>query len=550
MKPRVAIITRTKNRPLLLPRALESVLGQTETAWEHIIVNDGGDREALEAQLEAFTERYDGRLQVVHHETSQGMQGAGNAGIAASSAPFLTIHDDDDTWHPEFLEAALAFLEEKGPDSPYQGVISYTEEVREKIDANGTITEESRKPYIPLPEISLFRLGYENPFPPIAFCYRRTAYDAIGPYNERFTVAGDYDFNFRFLRRFEIGVITRPLAYYHVRSRTDAKGTANSIAAGASEHKLRYNELKNHYLRDASSEVDPAQRLAFNVAKYLVELEWVAHEIHRDAERVRVVEDRVEHGLSQSAKAYEGLFERLSEVRGRLEDVYSDPRALEMLDGLIRDLSFANEQLGKLDEMVRDVAYTNTRLELLDGLMRDLAFANEQLGQLEELRASHSQLRQFLDQFRGEAQAAREQTQDQFEHLRGEAQAADASSQERIEQFRRETRALSEHSRAHLDQVRDSLLSQLGELTKTERTSLLEALLPHLTGNREALDVLGQAVEARAVDILQEIQQHHTYMHSALKEKTLLQLGPFRISWKKKRRRPSSPPSDDSPQDS
>ena len=44
----VAIITRTKDRPLLLRRAVESVLGQTHADWVHVIVNDGGDPAAVE----------------------------------------------------------------------------------------------------------------------------------------------------------------------------------------------------------------------------------------------------------------------------------------------------------------------------------------------------------------------------------------------------------------------------------------------------------------------------------------------------------------------
>ncbi len=39
----VTVITRTKNRTLLLERAIKSVLAQTREDWTHVIVNDGGD---------------------------------------------------------------------------------------------------------------------------------------------------------------------------------------------------------------------------------------------------------------------------------------------------------------------------------------------------------------------------------------------------------------------------------------------------------------------------------------------------------------------------
>ncbi|WP_363323715.1 glycosyltransferase, partial [Accumulibacter sp.] len=41
--PLVAVITRTKDRPLLLQRALESVSGQSLTDIQWVIVNDGGE---------------------------------------------------------------------------------------------------------------------------------------------------------------------------------------------------------------------------------------------------------------------------------------------------------------------------------------------------------------------------------------------------------------------------------------------------------------------------------------------------------------------------
>lgn len=590
MKPRIAIITRTKDRPELLPRALESVLAQTETAWEHLIVNDGGEASALEALLEPFRERYGQRLQVLHHETSLGMQVAGNAGIAASTAPYIAIHDDDDRWVPEFLEKALKFLEAAGTESLYQGVICHTVQITERIEADGEVVEESRRTYLPLPEISLFRLGYENPFPPIAFCYRRSAYDAIGPYDERFTVAGDYDFNFRFLRRFEIGVIPEPLAFYHVRSRSATPQSANSIATGASEHKRRYNEFKNYHLRGDDALVDPAQRLALNAAKYLVELEWVAHDIHRETERIRVVEDRLEHGLAQNDASFAQLLKQAADSRARVEEIWNDPRARERLDALLKDLSHTNEVLGHLDEvaakqvvllerLARDVSHSNDVLGNLEGLSarefsqierregelstrqdqlaRDLAFSNQLLGSLQTVAA---ELREQLGGI-GESQSRSldnlsrdlSYTNDQLGELR-------ASQSEGLEALRVGLSEGRDALRAGLDQNREELRSRIEQFlrelessSQAEREQLLAQLRPILGEQRQSVEAVGQtlhqlgaAVESRAVDILKEIQQHHIAMHQAMKERTLLQFGPLRLSWKSKRRAPRPTPDESS----
>jgi glycosyltransferase involved in cell wall biosynthesis len=51
---KVAVITRTKDRPLLLERAIKSVHNQTFKDYVHIIINDGGDSIALEKFLKTY----------------------------------------------------------------------------------------------------------------------------------------------------------------------------------------------------------------------------------------------------------------------------------------------------------------------------------------------------------------------------------------------------------------------------------------------------------------------------------------------------------------
>ena len=98
---KVAIITRTKDRPLLLRRAMESVLRQTFSNWTHIIINDGG-HPALCAMLAAeFRDRYAGRLVLINNNRSAGMQRASNSAIVSSASDYIVIHDDDDSWELE-----------------------------------------------------------------------------------------------------------------------------------------------------------------------------------------------------------------------------------------------------------------------------------------------------------------------------------------------------------------------------------------------------------------------------------------------------------------
>ena len=104
----VGVVIRTKNRAVLLRRALESVLNQTHQNWKLVVVNDGGDSESVDHLIALYQERWDGRLQVIHNSVSMGMEAASNLALNYLNTDLATIHDDDDSWSPEFLRRLVS----------------------------------------------------------------------------------------------------------------------------------------------------------------------------------------------------------------------------------------------------------------------------------------------------------------------------------------------------------------------------------------------------------------------------------------------------------
>jgi glycosyltransferase involved in cell wall biosynthesis len=241
---RVAVVTRTKDRPLLLERAMQSLADQTFGDSHWVVVNDGG----ASAPVDRIVERARAvglRTTVVHHPVSLGMEAASNAGIAAAASEFVAIHDDDDSWDPEFLAATVAFLD-TGPQ--WGGVVTGTLRVDERLGPQGA-KEVRRRPFNPgLRSVHLSEVAEENPFPPICFLYRRSAYESIGPYDASLPVLGDWEFNLRFLTRFDIGVIDRPLANYHWRV-GEKGGYGNSVSGGVDRHVQWDAVVRNRLLR-------------------------------------------------------------------------------------------------------------------------------------------------------------------------------------------------------------------------------------------------------------------------------------------------------------
>jgi glycosyltransferase involved in cell wall biosynthesis len=252
-QPAVAIITRTKNRPILLPRAIESVLSQSFKDWIHVIVNDGGDPAELEAVIEPHLPAYKGRLSIVHHAASLGMEAASNAGIHSSQSEFLVIHDDDDSWAPTFLERCHAFMtSNQAPllaSGEYGGVVTQSRRVLEKIVDQDIVVLRDEPFNEWMKSVSLFRLACSNTFPPISFFFRRSVLDRIGYFREDLPVLGDWDFHLRVCTHYEIGVIPEAIANYHHRITTKTGAYGNTVITADSKHRTYENLYRNEALR-------------------------------------------------------------------------------------------------------------------------------------------------------------------------------------------------------------------------------------------------------------------------------------------------------------
>ena len=236
---------RTRDRPLLLERAVESVVSQTFTDFELVVVNDGGDA----AQVEEILARHpapDGAVvRAIHHRDALGLRSPPNAPIHDTASTYVVIHDDDDSWHPAFLARTTAYLEE----TRAMGVLARTERVVEEIRDGEIVTLSSEPFHGGLEYVSLYGTCFDNVATPIAFLYRREAYEAVGGYDETLGSVADWDFTLRFLLRFEIDVLRgdEPLAFY--RHRPEASGgERNSVYS--SEHEAARNLMANRYLRD------------------------------------------------------------------------------------------------------------------------------------------------------------------------------------------------------------------------------------------------------------------------------------------------------------
>jgi glycosyltransferase involved in cell wall biosynthesis len=97
----VSVIIPAYNYSRYLPFALESVLNQTYSPVEVIVVDDGSTDDTNKVVA-----RYGERVKYIY-QTNSGLSAARNTGIKAASMPFVAFLDADDVWEPGFLKSGM-----------------------------------------------------------------------------------------------------------------------------------------------------------------------------------------------------------------------------------------------------------------------------------------------------------------------------------------------------------------------------------------------------------------------------------------------------------
>jgi glycosyltransferase involved in cell wall biosynthesis len=200
--PEVSIVLPTYNRLPLLRKAVASVIGQTFSDWELIVVVDGSTDDTRE-YLEAIE---DPRVRPIWLE-NRGVTSARNAGLRLARGEWVAFHDSDDLWLPEKLEWQLRRVAAQ-PTCRW----SYTR--YSFIDTNGTPLPE-RSNLLPLPVSGhilepLLRFEVSTAVP--TMLVQRSLIEEIGGFDATMLFLSDYDFILRLAARSEVCALSETLA--------------------------------------------------------------------------------------------------------------------------------------------------------------------------------------------------------------------------------------------------------------------------------------------------------------------------------------------------
>jgi glycosyltransferase involved in cell wall biosynthesis len=200
----VSVIIPNYNYGAYVAKAIDSVLAQTYSDIEIIVVDDGSRDDSL-----LVLEKYGDRITVVAQK-NQGVSTARNNGVSVSRGEFVAFLDADDMWLPSKIEKQIAKLVD-GDDTV--GLVHCS---MSYIDKDEQIIGETRNGKEGWLAADLLLLQEATIGVASTGLVRRAVFDEVGGFDARQTTAADWDFSYRVAKTYRIGFVSEPLVLYRL----------------------------------------------------------------------------------------------------------------------------------------------------------------------------------------------------------------------------------------------------------------------------------------------------------------------------------------------
>lgn len=194
----VSIVLPTYNGEKFIKYALDSIIAQTYSNWELIIVNDCSTDNTLEIVNEYAAK--DNRIKVVTNDVNLKIAKSLNKGFSLATGNYWTWTSDDNYYLPTAIEKMVNYLDEHPSD-----MMVYADYVK-KDEVNNYEEKES----LDISPLALLKQCVCGP----CFLYRREVALAVGEYDYNIPLAQDYDYWMRMYLHGNIAHLPESLYVY------------------------------------------------------------------------------------------------------------------------------------------------------------------------------------------------------------------------------------------------------------------------------------------------------------------------------------------------
>jgi glycosyltransferase involved in cell wall biosynthesis len=247
---KISVLTSVYNAGKYLDDAIQSILKQTYSDFEFIIINDASTDESAEylAQIN------DPRVKVIHNQINLGLTRSLNVGLQHVTTKYVARMDADDVAHPQRLEKQIRFLDNH-PDYILIGS-SYR-----LINDESTVMDTFIKPIDHVELMWLFHSRTALEHGSVTFRYNTPALAAVR-YNEIYRTAQDYDFWLQLLKLGK-GAVT-PELFLDYREHS-----ANVTSTLSNQQRSNLKNIAKDFLRDEYQLNDRDSELIGNLVEFL-----------------------------------------------------------------------------------------------------------------------------------------------------------------------------------------------------------------------------------------------------------------------------------------
>lgn len=203
--PKVSIIMCVYNGEKYLREAVDSILGQTFTDFQFIVVDDGSTDTTGEILLEYSIA--DLRVVFAQNEENIGLTRSLNKGLRMATGQYIGRQDADDISMPERIARQVGFLDAH-PEVGLVGVQAYVIDEKNRV---------MRRLAVPVGDLDIrWRMLFSNSFVHGGVMFRSSLLHEVGYYDERILYAQDYDYWVRVSEKCMVANLTQTLVCWRL----------------------------------------------------------------------------------------------------------------------------------------------------------------------------------------------------------------------------------------------------------------------------------------------------------------------------------------------
>ena len=215
---RFSVIIPVHNKEKYICKTIESVLNQSYTNFELVLINDGSTDKSGEI-CDQFKLK-DTRIRVFHQKNG-GVSFARNSGIRLAKNEHIAFLDADDYWDVSFLEE-MNVLIDTYPDNSIYGAKFARVKNGVALDEENYFPEKQN--YYNFNLINVFFQKSRFPLHTSSVVIKKAVTDLVGGFDERIYVFEDYDFFLRIALNSQIGYLNKgPYSFYNISVPAESK---------------------------------------------------------------------------------------------------------------------------------------------------------------------------------------------------------------------------------------------------------------------------------------------------------------------------------------